>query len=177
MVMKHGVLWFLSMMAALFCANAWAEQGCPPGMIPGGVDPHNMVTCAPIPQGSSQQQSDQQRRPAGKWLKTWGAIAYDDADNVGVSTGKLSKKDAENEAVKNCENGIEKKCHVIRAYENQCIAVANPNRIGPITMAVASGPSLDEISNRALTNCKKDNPGAECTLGYKNCTEQIFKWY
>ncbi|WP_167702264.1 DUF4189 domain-containing protein [Xanthomonas axonopodis] len=97
------------MLAILFCANAWAEQGCPPGMIPGGVDPHNMATCAPIPQGSSQQQSDQRRRPAGKWLKTWGAIAENDnGSDFGVSTGKLSKPDAENEAVKNCEKGIEK---------------------------------------------------------------------
>ncbi|PPV05210.1 DUF4189 domain-containing protein [Xanthomonas axonopodis pv. vasculorum] len=175
-MMKHKVRWFLPMLAILFCANAWAEQGCPPGMIPGGVDPHNMATCAPIPQGSSQQQSDQQRRPAGKWLKTWGAIAENDnGSDFGVSTGKLSKTDAENEAVKNCEKGIEKKCRVIYTYKNQCVAVAEPNGKGVVISA--SGPSQEETSYRALTNCKKENPGAECTLGYTNCTEQIFKWY
>ncbi|WP_164514261.1 DUF4189 domain-containing protein [Xanthomonas axonopodis] len=39
------------------------------------------------------------------------------------------------------------------AYKNQCVAVAEPHGKGVVISA--SGPSQEETSNRALTDCKK----------------------
>ncbi|WP_460198764.1 hypothetical protein ACE15N_16845 [Xanthomonas campestris pv. passiflorae] len=67
--------------------DGWA-QGCPVGQYQ--IGGQGAVACAPIPQGNSIQQ---ETRPSGKWIKTWGAIARDDdGGNLGVSTGALEKK-------------------------------------------------------------------------------------
>ncbi|WP_084818923.1 DUF4189 domain-containing protein [Xanthomonas albilineans] len=169
MSMKNAA--FLAITMLLFSMNAYAEGGCPPGQLPAQSN-GNMASCVPIPQDNPVQQPP---RPTGKWLKTWGALAADDGDDFGISTGKMSKADAENDALINCERGIEKKCHVIQAYENQCVAVAEPQKRGNVIRSIESGPSVDEISNRAIINCEKKNPGSKCTIGYTDCTKQIFQ--
>ncbi|PPU93634.1 DUF4189 domain-containing protein [Xanthomonas albilineans] len=162
---------FMAFSIFIFSFNASAEGGCPPGQLPAQSN-GSMSSCVPIPQDSPEPQ---QPRPTGKWLKTWGAIAGDDGDDFGVSTGKLNKISAENEALENCQRGIEKKCHIIQSYENQCAAVAEPNKKGAITRSITSGPSLEETSDRAKEDCQKKNPGSQCTIGYSNCTKQIFQ--
>ncbi|WP_152625061.1 DUF4189 domain-containing protein [Xanthomonas albilineans] len=163
--------------ACMVCAmffyslDAMAEGGCPPGQLPAQSN-GSMASCVPIPQDNPQPQ---QPRPTGKWIKTWGAIADDGADHVGVSSGNFSKTDAAKEAIMNCERGNEKKCRVVHTYENNCVAVADPIRTGHAISSIESGPSLDEISNKALASCKKDNPGSECKIGYSNCTEPVFQ--
>ncbi|WP_082061850.1 DUF4189 domain-containing protein [Xanthomonas sp. GPE 39] len=163
-------------MVYIFCAillmsfDANAEGNCPPGQYP--IGGQGAVGCAPIPQDNLEPQ---QPRPAGKWLKTWGALAANDGDDFGVSTGKLKKADAENDAINNCERETKKKCSVVHVYENQCVAVAEPNRRGDIIRSIESGPSLDEISSRAIMSCQRRNPGSECSVAYTDCTKQIFQ--
>ncbi|WP_082061849.1 DUF4189 domain-containing protein [Xanthomonas sp. GPE 39] len=154
----------------IFSIDVNTEGNCPPGQYP--IGGQGAVGCAPIPQDNPQPQ---QPRASGEWLKTWGAVAYDSADDVGVSTGKLSKADAVNDALEKCENSSGHKCHVISAYENQCVAVAEPAKIGSSVTIAASGPSLGETSNRAVTECEKKNAGSECRIGYTDCTKQIFQ--
>ncbi|WP_238153132.1 hypothetical protein [Xanthomonas campestris] len=62
-----------------------AEGGCPAGQYP--IGGQGAMACAPMPQDDAQQQP----RPIGKWIKTWGAIASDGGDNLGVAAGKIKK--------------------------------------------------------------------------------------
>ncbi|WP_080929706.1 DUF4189 domain-containing protein [Xanthomonas albilineans] len=162
---------YIFSLTLLFSMNANAEGGCPPGQLPAQSN-GSMASCVPIPQDNPQPQ---QPRPTGKWLKTWGAVAADTGDDFGLSTGKLSKAEAENDALEKCESSNNGRCKIIRTYENQCIAIAEPDRRGHAVTNIESGPSLEEISNRAIANCKKDNPGSECKVGYTDCTKQIFQ--
>lgn len=162
---------FMAFAILLFSMNANAEGGCPPGQLPAQSN-GSMASCVPIPQDNPEPQK---ARPTGKWLKTWGAIAGDDEDDFGVSTGKLSKTEAESDAMDKCKSTSKGKCSIITAYENQCIAVAEPNRTGHIIRPIASGPSIEETKNRAIATCQKDNPGSQCTIGYSDCTKQIFQ--
>ncbi|WP_082065237.1 DUF4189 domain-containing protein [Xanthomonas sp. MUS 060] len=155
----------------IFSIDANAEGNCPPGQYP--IGGQGAVGCAPIPQDIPETQK---ARPAGKWLKTWGAVADDGADDVGVSSDKISKNEAENEAVEKCQGASKHKCHVIHTYENQCVAVAEPaQKKGDFIRNVASGPSVNEISSRATYNCEKDNATTRCNIIYTNCTKQIFQ--
>ncbi|MDQ1091841.1 hypothetical protein QE400_001254 [Xanthomonas sacchari] len=170
--MNYLVRWIFPILAALLCSNAWAEQVCPPGQIPAQSN-GNMASCGPIPPGYYQQQPAPPPRPLGKWLKTWGAVAGDDVSQFGVSTGKLSKADAEKDALQKCQNASSHRCRIVHAYENQCVVVVTPTGEG--VASVDSGFPLAEISRKAIINCQKNNAGKECTIGYSNCTEQIFQ--
>ncbi|MDC8640877.1 DUF4189 domain-containing protein [Xanthomonas hortorum] len=86
---------------------AWA-QGCPPGQYQ--IGGQGAIACAPIPQGNSEQTTPAPR-PLGKWIKTWGAIAMGSVDSIfsyGVTTGKLSKSEAEKDALNRCASHGEK---------------------------------------------------------------------
>ncbi|MBV6815137.1 DUF4189 domain-containing protein [Xanthomonas campestris] len=148
--------------------DGWA-QGCPVGQYQ--IGGQGAVACAPIPQGNSIQQ---ETRPSGKWIKTWGAIARDDdGGNLGVSTGALEKKKAGHDALEQCEKESKKKCKVVMSYENQCVAVARPNAIG--TMTFNRGPSAEDTKNNAISDCQKENNGTACSIIYNDCTQQIFR--
>ncbi|MFS8430302.1 DUF4189 domain-containing protein [Xanthomonas campestris pv. plantaginis] len=149
-------------------ASSWA-QGCPIGQYQ--IGGQGAVACAPIPQGNSIQQEP---RPSGKWIETWGAIASDDeGGNLGVSTGILKRKNAEKDAVEKCERESQKKCTVVMAYNNQCASVARPDGKGTITYN--RGPSAEGTSQNALSECQKENNSSKCSIIYENCTKQIFK--
>ncbi|MDG4482706.1 DUF4189 domain-containing protein [Xanthomonas vesicatoria] len=156
----------------LFMPTDVFAQGCPVGQYQ--IGGQGAVACAPIPQGNSNQQEP---RPSGKWIKTWGAIASDGAENVGVSTGKLKKSEAEQEAIGNCEAASNNKCHIIRSYKNQCAAVAEPSKRGVFERISSSGPSTEIASSDALNLCQEKNSNGDCKIIYKGCSEPIFESY
>ncbi|MDO0790481.1 DUF4189 domain-containing protein [Xanthomonas campestris pv. campestris] len=169
--MKHLAL--LALPIFLISACARAEQGCPPGQIPAQSN-GSITSCGPIPAGYNQEQPASSPRPLGKWIKTWGAIASDnEGGNLGVSTDNLKRKQAEKEAVKQCEGESRKKCKVVMSYENQCVSVARPDGSGTITFT--RGPSAENTSKDVLADCQKENSGSKCSIIYENCTKQIFK--
>jgi hypothetical protein len=162
---------------------AWA-QGCPPGQYQ--IGGQGAIACAPIPQGNSEQTTSAPR-PLGKWIKTWGAIAMGSVDSIfsyGVTTGKLSKSEAEKDALNRCASHGEKNCKIGLAYENQCAAIAEPKVNGKpfstgLSNFVGAGTTV-EASNVALERCKADNrptPGVECKIIYEACSEPIFEAY
>ncbi|MBB5864619.1 DUF4189 domain-containing protein [Xanthomonas sp. 3058] len=154
---------------------ALAEQGCPPGQYP--IGGQGAAACAPIPQGNSINQAP---RPLGKWLKTWGAIAHDPVDGVlGVSSGKISKRDAEKDALMKCTEAGGTRCKDWASYQNQCAAVAGPQKNG-VNVAGAlqfsRGPSLEDVKHNAENECASSS-GLTCAILYSNCSEQVFKSY
>jgi len=153
----------------LFSSGAWA-QGCPPGQYQ--IGGQGAIACAPIPQGNTVQEPP---RPSGKWIETWGAIAGDGNENLGVSTGKLKKADAQQDAVEKCEAESQKNCSVLYVYLNRCAAIAEPEHMGNIIRSFAAGPSIEVASRNAISFCNKKNNGSQCKVIYTDCTEPLFQ--
>ncbi|MFC6839157.1 DUF4189 domain-containing protein [Xanthomonas theicola] len=166
----------------LLAGNACAEGACPPGQYP--IGGQGAVGCAPIPQNQSIQQAP---RPTGRWIETWGAIAMGSIDSInsyGVTTGKLSKSEAESDALRRCASHGETNCQIGVAYKNQCAAIAEPQMQGKTFdgggSTFAGEVSIPKASEVALERCKKANANfsvAACKIIYTACTEQIFERY
>lgn len=182
--MKLG--WALIIFVAFFAGGVQAEQGCPPGQIPTQSN-GSMASCGPIPPGYYQNQEPAPPRPSGKWIKTWGAIAIGSIDSItsyGVTTGKLSKSEAEQDALRRCASHGETNCQIGLAYKNQCAVIAEPQINGKpfpggLSDFVGAGTN-SEASTVALDRCKVDNKstaGATCKIIYQACTEPIFQKY
>ncbi len=133
-----------------------AEQGCPPGQYP--IGGQGVAACAPIPQENSIQE---QPRPIGKWIKTWGAVAEDTTNGtLGVSVGKISRREAREEARAQCMQVGGFQCKDWIDYENQCVAISGPQRDGtniPGKLQYAKGPSIKEIQRNAVEGCASKN--------------------
>lgn len=170
--MKNILLTCLLLTAAI---NSHAEQGCPAGQYP--IGGQGVAACAPIPTANPIVQ---QPRPNGKWLNTWGAIASDGGDNLGVSKDKLEKADAQREALSKCNGLGGQECKVEFVYENQCASIVEPyrgeNAISGM-LAYAGAPTKDMASANALSLCKKNNSNASCRVIYTACTEPVFQRY
>ncbi|MCC8445467.1 DUF4189 domain-containing protein [Xanthomonas translucens] len=165
----------------VFSMNAWAEQGCPPGQIPAQSN-GSMASCGPIPPGYYQQESAPAARPLGKWIKTWGAVAMGSLGlerNYGVTTGKLSRSEAESDAMARCAKHGEKDCQIGLSYFNQCVAVGEPQIDGKPNLTgnvqFSGEISIEKASAAAYAACKRRNPENECKVIYKACSDQIFK--
>lgn len=171
----------LGVVSIVFSVTASAEQGCPPGQFP--IGGQGVAACAPIPQGDSQQPAPAPR-PLGKWIKTWGAIAMGSLGlerNYGVTTGKLSKAEAESDALARCAKHGEKNCKIGLSYFNQCVAIGEPQIDGKPNLTgdvhFYGSASVEKASAAAQAACERDNPENSCKVVYKACTEQIFKYF
>jgi len=180
------IRFILALLAFTIAGLAQAEQGCPPGQIPAQAG-GNVTSCGPIPAGYYQQQQQAAPTPSGEWIKTWGAIAVGAIDSItsyGVTTGKLSKAEAERDSLKRCSSHGEDNCKVVFTYHNQCAAIAEPqiNDL-PLSTGVirfAGSATVTQASNEASKDCKvfnKGMPNLQCKIIYTACTEQIFQKY
>jgi hypothetical protein len=162
--------------------SAKADQGCPPGQYP--IGGQGAMACAPIPQ---ENQVQQQPTPTGEWIKTWGAVSMGSIDattSFGVTTGKLSKSDAEEDSLRRCGSHGEDNCKVLITYHNQCVAISEPQINGlPFSTGIVSASRAGttvEASELSAADCAEKNrktPQAQCKLTYTACTEQIFHKY
>ena len=98
------VLFLATCLLMLASSKVFAEGGCPSGMYP--IGGQGVQGCAPIPGaggGVSQQSPSPAPRPLGEWIRTWGGVAVSPTtSDAGVSTGQLSRKDAERDAMQKC---------------------------------------------------------------------------
>ncbi|WAH64140.1 DUF4189 domain-containing protein [Xanthomonas hortorum] len=162
----------LAFFLLMLATSVLAEGGCPPGQYP--IGGQGAMACAPMPQDNAQQQP----RPIGKWIKTWGAIASDGGDNLGVAAGKIKKNDAQQDAESKCSSQSGKKCNVVFSYQNQCAAIAEPyqgEKAASGKLAFTGAPSKQLASDDALSLCRKDNKDFNCRVIYTACSEPIFE--
>jgi hypothetical protein len=180
------VRFIIALLAFTIAGLAQAEQGCPPGQIPAQAG-GNVTSCGPIPAGYYQQQQQAAPTPSGEWIKTWGAVsvgAIDSTTSYGVTAGKLSKEDAEQDSLKRCASHGEDNCKVAFTYYNQCVAIAEPQINGlPLSsgsIRFVSAPTVSKASSESSKKCaefNKKTSGVKCKVVYTACTEPIFRSY
>ena len=112
-------------------------------------------------------------QPSGEWIKTWGAISRASDGSIGATSDKLSKQDAEKEALNQCNKGGGANCKIAFTYKNQCVSLANSEGETNIG-GLATGGSLEEAENRALLKCEADSKGS-CEIVYTKCSLPVFR--
>ncbi|MXV07280.1 MULTISPECIES: DUF4189 domain-containing protein [unclassified Xanthomonas] len=145
-----------------FGGTAFAQTRCPVGAQAGSAQ------CLPDDEASAPS------RPAGEWIKTWGAIATSPSGNGGVSSGRFSKDEAQSVALQNCKNAGVKNCTVEFVYYNQCVAlVYPPGGNGGIFYSAAT---VKEAVSLAKSKCET-SAKAECKVAISECSRPVFKKY
>ncbi|WDM80972.1 DUF4189 domain-containing protein [Xanthomonas cucurbitae] len=147
----------------------YAQTACPVGV------PVGSPQCGPSSLVGGGEISPPPPRPSGKWLKTWGAIASAPNGDTGVSSGRLSRDDAEKVALENCLSLKSSGCSIKFVYKNQCVAAANPVSGGEGGV-ISSAETLDAASIRALSRCGKAS-GNDCKISVAECSEPFFQKY
>lgn len=155
---------YLFLLGSIISATAVGQTRCPIGVQAGNIqcipdDPPAEVNAAP--------------RPTGEWIKTWGAIASSENGDIGSSTGKFSKKDAEAEAIKICADFGNSDCKVNMTYKNQCVAVVQAAK-GRTGGKIITAETADIAKRTALQECQEDS-GAQCFVRGTDCTEPFFR--
>ncbi|MCF8867786.1 DUF4189 domain-containing protein [Xanthomonas campestris pv. campestris] len=102
-----------------------------------------------------------------------------DVGALGVSVGKLSKREAQRDAIAGCIKAGGKNCKDWAAYENQCAAVAEPykdERSSAGSLHFRTGASAEDIQREVRDICSSEN-NRECRVIYTACSEPIFQRY
>jgi len=153
---------FLVTILLMLSSTARAEQGCPDGMFPGGMQPNGQV-CVPIPGAGSG--GVKRSTPQPRWEARWGAIATDSINGTaGFATNQASKNAAESIALTDCRHGNNSACRVILAYENQCAVLV----VTSDSHLVESGVTPAEATDKAMNQCR--SAGVECSVYYSACS-------
>lgn len=161
MIIRIFPLFFLS----AFGSVAFAQTACPVGVAPGSA------TCGPSPGVEMQQPPP---TPSGEWLKTWGAVASNKSGDIGLSSGRATKQDAEAVAIEKCEDWNTGHCKIDLSYRNQCVAgaTATTGKGG----AVSSAATVKLAESMALSNCS--NQGSKnCKILFSECSKPVFRKY
>ena len=155
-----GLSLYLTVSLSLIFASGWAraEQGCPDGFTPNAAGTPGMQ-CIPIG-GQTRPGYGSGGYPTSspdRWEKRWGAFTSDSVTGkVGVSSGVVTKRKAEKEAVQDCRTRGGSKCEVLLTFNNQCGAIASgDNAKGGAYVAVANAPTKTEAAQMAVDNCNK----------------------
>ncbi|MEA9705875.1 DUF4189 domain-containing protein [Xanthomonas campestris] len=161
--MRRYLLIFLSLSATSAPFDGYAQTRCPIGTQMGNIQ------CIPDePVAGSSESEPAKPLPDGEWIKTWGAIARASDNSVGATSGKPTKKDAEEEALRQCSTGGGINCKVELAYQNQCVSLANSTG-GSGSGGIATGGSVREAEERALSKCGGGNKSG-CEIVYSKCS-------
>lgn len=138
---------------------AWAEGGCPPGMVPYTAASPN--ACAPMPNSPAP------RGAAGpRWASQWGALAFDAAAGImGAASDTRSKREAKRIALEDCRARGGQACKVEMSYRDSCVVVVAGDRQSDTTTA-SSAERAAEIGLGAC-EARKDR---RCQLYYAECS-------
>lgn len=92
-----------------------------------------------------------------------------ETSGAGVALQKLSRREAEREALSQCGLKGHSNCEVSLTFHNQCGAVAGS--VGGGAVGLAHAPLESIASARALRQCK----GSQCEVWYSGCTKPVFE--
>ena len=162
--MKIGIV-LLTVFLLGVSGFAWAEGGCPSGMIPySGTD---ISSCGPIPAGyySDSNSIPKSAEPPARWMDTWGAISAD-ADNgsLGTVVGMSSEQEARRAALAQCRAKGGEKCEIDLTYYNQCAVMILGNK----TYNTASAQTIERATLLGMKTCNADD--TNCRVYYSDCS-------
>ncbi|RQS22278.1 DUF4189 domain-containing protein [Burkholderia sp. Bp8992] len=161
--MKSKLALAFMVTAFSFCTHAYAEGGCPPGTVPQGGQ--GTTSCRPIP---GYGQPGNQAIPGAPlnvtYIERWGAVALDaqETHNIGASHDKASRSEAEQIAMKNCLDLGSRKCELVSAYSNRCVAVAKADT----HYSVATSLTRPEAEKSVIGLCED----ASCKVVFSSCS-------
>ncbi|WP_432729981.1 DUF4189 domain-containing protein [Variovorax sp. W6] len=144
---------------------AHAEGGCPAGTVPEGGP--GTSSCRPLP-GSGQPGAQASSGPRSvTYIERWGAVALDAqyTGNIGASRDKSSRAEAETIAMANCISLGSKKCELVSAYSNGCVALAKSDT----HYSVASARKSSEAESNVLGLCADTS----CKVVYSRCSMAV----
>lgn len=151
----------MGLFATLIPIGGFAQTRCPVGIQPGNI------RCLPDVEEQAAP------RPAGRWIKTWGALAFNDQRDMGFSSGMVSKEEAEEEAVYQCERWGQGSCQAESFFFNQCVAVFHTSSNAG---AMATAPTKSKAMKLAKGKCERDT-GEVCEITIADCSLPIFEPY
>jgi len=155
-------IYFAVVGVSFFSEVSLAQTACPVGTAAGAA------TCGPTGGDEIATQS----RPTGEWIKTWGAIATSPSGDGGVSSGRLSKEQAESVALQNCKNSGVQSCKVEFVYKNQCVAAVYP--VGADGGVFSTAATIEGAVSRAKSRCESLKKG-ECKVAISECSDPVFR--
>lgn len=138
---------------------AWAEGGCPPGMVPYTAASPN--ACAPMPRSATPRGAS-----GARWASQWGALAFDAAAGImGAASDSRSKGEAKRIALEDCRARGGRVCKVEMSYRDSCVVVVAGDRQSDTTTA----SSAERAAELGLSACeaRKDR---RCQLYYAECS-------
>lgn len=143
----------------LISRSLHAEQGCPNGMYPGGMQPNGPI-CIPAPGGGSSEAQVTER-----WEDRWGAIATDAKNGyMGIAVDQQSEYLAKATALTQCRDVGGTECVVAISYANACVVLAT----GDGSFLIRAAPTLAEATSAAFQEC--ENSGMVCKIPYQACS-------
>ncbi len=154
---------------------AWSQDCGGMPTVNGVCIPPNSPT-SPLNSMYGNQERGQTATYQSRWQLTWGAIAMDEAGDIGVAVGSFSKRKATRKAMDNCSTEGAKHCKLVLAYENQCAVIAQPSQSGESIAGTAitrGGPTIEDASQGALASCSASRGGGECKVIYSDCTKPV----
>lgn len=90
---------------------------------------------------------------------------------MGVAMGKVTKREAESEAVAQCESFKAGACKPFSVIFNECVATA----VAPSGKAwIVTSNSTERASELATKRCQ-DETGKSCRVSYSDCSKAIFE--
>jgi len=158
-------------------ATAFSQTACPIGVAAGSPQ------CGPsaLPTGTNQEVAPAPRAvPTGRWITKWGAVAIADSGDMGVAVGKASRREANNEAVRQCKTWGSPGCKPLHSYANQCAAIARTDgdeATATIKSMFSGGDTVEAASSRALSSCQEVSSGMACKIIYAECSKPVFQPY
>jgi hypothetical protein len=165
MKMNHAIRLVLGTALLLPVGVVGAQTACPQGVTPGSS------VCLPTGTAATQNPAP----PAPRWRSTWGAFANDSQVAVtGSSSGQLTRWGANRAATAKCKSMGGRECKVVLAFKNQCAVVAEPIEDRPIyNVTYKPGPTVEEASRTALTECANTNQGHACKVIFSICSNPV----
>lgn len=167
--MKIQIISLFVGICLLIILPAQAEQGCPDGFTPNAAGTPGMQ-CIPIGGQTRSTGPGTNSTPEPRWAKRWGAFTSDaTTGKVGVATGLVSKRKAEEGAVQDCQVRGGSKCEVLLTFNNQCAAIASGlDSTGSTVVSAAGAPTTKEAGEIAVARCngRADN----CEIFITECS-------
>jgi hypothetical protein len=159
--MSRNIVLILMLCACALVSTARAEGGCPPGQVP--QRGNGWSAC--VPNGSSNNGTQNEQQNSRVWEARWVALTADAPKNIlGQSSESRTQDEAESTAMRDCVSQGGTQCVMAVSAKNGCISMAVNSRF----YGVGSGASQETADRKAIAQCGEDGE-KDCKIIYDRC--------